>query len=122
MYIVHTRLYSFTTTLHFPSGQISLATLASLSSVQAPLLHSSLLPVISLFNGQTTQGQARLATSKLPVPQPQVYLIHIAATPAIRCCSITGASRAARPLVTVLVVLVRNGVLAVLVRKSSSMQ
>ena len=34
MYILQTRLYrdSFTTTLHFPSGPISLATLASLSS------------------------------------------------------------------------------------------
>ncbi len=54
MYMVHTRLYSFTTTLHFPSGQISLATQASLSlsSAQALLLQSSLslLPVISLLN------------------------------------------------------------------------
>jgi hypothetical protein len=49
MDIVQTRLYSFTTTLHFPSGQISLAMQASLSSVQAPLLQSSLLPVISLL-------------------------------------------------------------------------
>ncbi len=53
MYMVQTRLYSFTTTLHFPSGQISLATQASLRSVQAPLLQpeSILLPVIrSLLN------------------------------------------------------------------------
>ena len=37
MYIVQTRLYSFTTTLHFPSGPIGFATLASLwvSSAQA---------------------------------------------------------------------------------------
>ncbi len=34
MYIVQTRLYRFTTTLHFPSGPISLATPASLSSAQ----------------------------------------------------------------------------------------
>ena len=51
MYILQTlwRLYSdsFTTTLHFPSGPISLATLASLSSArQAPLLQSRLLPVM----------------------------------------------------------------------------
>ena len=50
MNVVQTRLYSFTTTLHFPSGQISLAMQASLSSVQALLLQSSLLPVISLLN------------------------------------------------------------------------
>ncbi len=62
---VHTRIYSvqtlyvlactlFTTTPHFPSGQISLATSASLSSAQEPLLLSSLrvLPVTSLFNWQ----------------------------------------------------------------------
>ena len=50
MDIVQTRLYSFTTTLHFPSGPISFATPASLqvSSAQAPLLQSSLLLVISL--------------------------------------------------------------------------
>ena len=51
MYILQTLwlLYSdsFTTTLHFPSGPISLATLASLSSArQAPLLQSRLLPVM----------------------------------------------------------------------------
>ncbi len=54
MDIIQTRLYKFTTTLHFPSlaCQIRLATvtLASLSSTQEPLLLSSLLPVISLFN------------------------------------------------------------------------
>ena len=51
MYIVQTRLYSFTTTLHFPSCQISLETPASLISAQAPLLQSSLpsLPAISLL-------------------------------------------------------------------------
>ena len=38
---VQARLYSFSTTLHFPSGPISLATLASLSSVQEQLLLSS---------------------------------------------------------------------------------
>ena len=32
MYMIQTRLYSFTTTHHFPSGQISLAKPASLSS------------------------------------------------------------------------------------------
>ncbi len=47
---VQTRLYSFTTTLHFPSGLISLATPASLSSLQEPLLLSSLFPVTSLFD------------------------------------------------------------------------
>ncbi len=45
MNIGQTRLYSFTTTLHFPSGPISLATPARLSSVQAQILQSSLLPV-----------------------------------------------------------------------------
>jgi hypothetical protein len=54
MDIVQTRLYSFTTTLHFQSSQFSLrlasATPASLSFAQEPLLLSSLLPVISLFN------------------------------------------------------------------------
>ncbi len=46
---VQTRLCSFTTTLHFPSGPISLATPASLSSEQEQLLLSSLLlaPVFS---------------------------------------------------------------------------
>ncbi len=47
---VQTRLYSFSATLHFPSGPISLATPVSLSSSQEQLLLSSLLPVISLFN------------------------------------------------------------------------
>ena len=37
---VQTRLYSFTNTLHFPSGPIRLATPASLSSAQEPLLLS----------------------------------------------------------------------------------
>ncbi len=53
MYIVQTRLFSFTSTLHFPSGQIclSLATpaSASLSSAQAPLLQSCIPPVICLL-------------------------------------------------------------------------
>ncbi len=88
--------------LHFPSGPISLATPASLSSAQEPLLLSSLLPVTSLFNWQTTQ--LWLATPKLP--QPRVYLIHIAATLAIHSFSVTAAHREARPLV--LAVLVRN--------------
>ncbi len=39
----------FTTTLHVPSGLITLATLASLSSALQPLLLSSLLPVTSHF-------------------------------------------------------------------------
>jgi hypothetical protein len=49
MYIVQTRLrlYSFTTTLHFSSGPISLATQANISSVQAPFLQSCLLPSLS---------------------------------------------------------------------------
>jgi hypothetical protein len=44
--------YSFTTTLHFQLGpiMISLAMQASLSSTQEPLLLSSLLPIICLFN------------------------------------------------------------------------
>jgi hypothetical protein len=46
---VHTRQYSITTTIHFPSGPISLATPAIFSSAQEPLLLSSLLPFISLF-------------------------------------------------------------------------
>ena len=50
MYIVQTRLYSSAITLHFPSGQISLSTPASLSSAQAPFLQSCLLPVISILN------------------------------------------------------------------------
>ncbi len=74
-----TLLCSFTTTLHFPSGPISLATQASLSAKQEQLLLSSLLPGTSLFNWQTTQE--RLATPKLP--QPLVHLIHIAATPGL---------------------------------------
>ncbi len=47
---VQTRLCSFTTTLHFPSGPINLAMPVSLSSAQEPLLLSSLLPGTSLFN------------------------------------------------------------------------
>ncbi len=50
MYTMQAHLYSFTTPLHFSSGPISLATPASLSSAQAPLLQSSLLPVICLLN------------------------------------------------------------------------
>ncbi len=54
MDIVQTPLYSVTTTLHFPSSlsQFSLATpgQVSVSFAQEPLLLSSLLPVISLFN------------------------------------------------------------------------
>ncbi len=55
MYIVQTRLrqYSSTTTLHFSSGPISLATQASLSSAQpeAPFLQSCLLlPSVSCWN------------------------------------------------------------------------
>ncbi len=42
MILWQTRLYSFTTTIHFPSGPISLVTPASLSSAQALLLQSSL--------------------------------------------------------------------------------
>ncbi len=48
MYIVQTHLFSFTSTLHFPSGQISLATPASLRSAQAALLQSCIIPVICL--------------------------------------------------------------------------
>ncbi len=47
---VQTRLCIFTNTLHFPSGPISLATPASLSSALEPLLRSSSLPGTSLFN------------------------------------------------------------------------
>ncbi len=49
---VQTLLCSVTTTLHFPSGPISLATPASVSTAprQEPLLQSSLLPGTSLFN------------------------------------------------------------------------
>ncbi len=94
---VQALLCSFTTTLHFLSGQISLVpqARASLSSAQELLLLSSLLHGTSLFNWQTTQ--ALLATPKLP--QPRVHLIHFAATPAIRCCSVTAAHLEARPLV-----------------------
>ena len=49
IYIVQARLYCFKTTIHFSSGPISLATPASLSSPQATLLQSSLLPLISLL-------------------------------------------------------------------------
>ncbi len=106
MDIVQTRLYSFTlaTTLHLPS---SLATPVSLSFAQEALFQvlSSLLPVISLFNWQTTQ--ALLAMDKLP--ESLVYLIHIAATlAAIGCCIVTAAHlEASSPLV--LAELVRNG-------------
>ena len=65
-------------------------------SEQPPSCHQSF---------QLTDHQAWLATPKLP--QPLVYLIHIAATPAICCCSVTDAHWEARPLM--LAVLVRNG-------------
>jgi hypothetical protein len=69
-------------------------------SFRAASLHVSFLaPVFS------TDRPPRQATPKLP--QPPVHLIHIAATTAIRCCSVTAAHREARPLV--LAVLVRNG-------------
>jgi hypothetical protein len=57
----------------------------------------------------STQADRPLAPRRCKLPQPQVYLMHIAATPAIRCCSVIGARWEARPLVTVLAVLVRNG-------------
>jgi hypothetical protein len=47
---VQTRLYSFSSSLHFPSSPIILATLASLSSAQKPLRLGSLIPSIRLFN------------------------------------------------------------------------
>ena len=86
----------FTTTLHFPSGQISLATPASLSSAHGPLLEGNILPAssLSLLDRQTTQ--ALLGTSKLL--QPRVYIMHIAATQAIHCCSVTAARWEARTL------------------------
>jgi hypothetical protein len=74
MDIVKTHLYSFTNTLHFPSGQISLATLASLSSAQAPLLQSSLLPVISLRKWQTTQALLAPGLSYQPGTRGSVEL------------------------------------------------
>ncbi len=88
-----TRLCMFITTLHFPSSPISLATQAvSLSYAQEPLLLSCLLPGTSLFNPQTSETtQARLATPKLP--QPLFHLIHIAAKPAIHCCSVTAVQK-----------------------------
>ena len=46
--MVQRRMYIFTATLHFSSGPIGRATPASLSSVQAPLLQSSLLPFIGM--------------------------------------------------------------------------
>jgi hypothetical protein len=90
---VQTRLCMFTTTLHFPSSPISLATrAASLSSAQEQLLLRCLLPGTSLFNRQTTQ--ALLATPKLP--QPLFHLIRIAAKPAIHCCSVTAVQKTLR--------------------------
>ena len=48
MNLVQKRMYIFTATLHFSSGPIGRATPASLSSAQAPLLQSSLLPFIRI--------------------------------------------------------------------------
>ena len=49
MNMVQRRMYIVKATLHLSSGPIGLATPASLSSAQAPLLQSSLLPFISLL-------------------------------------------------------------------------
>jgi hypothetical protein len=84
LYIVQTRLYSVTTTLHIASGPISLATPASLSSLAAQV--------------------QRLLMSSLP-RLPDL----LAATPAFRCCSVKAAHWEARPLVKRLAVFVRNG-------------
>ena len=89
--------------VHFESFVFRLAPTTSLNCTRTTFEPVSLHFFFSCLNWQTTQ--ALLATSKLP--QPLVYLIHIAATPAIRCCSVTGAHWEARPLV--LTVLVRNG-------------
>ena len=73
IYIVQARLYcrGFNPTLHFSSGPISLATPASLSPPQATLLQSSLRPLISLLSSVSSVSSSKL-------PQPLVYLIHIA--------------------------------------------
>ena len=49
MNMVQRRMYIVTATLHLSSGPIGLATPVSLSSAQAPLLQSCLLPFISLL-------------------------------------------------------------------------
>ena len=70
----------FTTTLHFESGSIRLATPTSLQSTLVSFIAGSVLPVSSLLDCQTTQ--AWLASPKLP--QPRVDLIDIAAVPSIQ--------------------------------------
>ena len=84
----------------FKSGWSRLARPFRRRCLLVPLNDHSALPGHGLFDRQTTQ--ARLSTTKLP--QPRVYLIHIAATPAICCCSVTGAPKEARPLVLAVLV------------------
>jgi hypothetical protein len=108
--LVQTSLYtvSFTTTLHFPSSQFSgfsLATPASLSFAQEPLLLSSLLqvPVISFLQLTDHPGTAcHIQTATVTgLPHTHCYTL------AIGCCIVTAAHLGARPLV--LAELVRNG-------------
>ncbi len=84
IYIVHTQC---TVTLHLQSGLIRLAPPTSLHCTLVPFIPVSLPPFFSLLNWQTTQ--AWLATPKLP--QPQVNLIDIAATPAVHRCWVSTA-------------------------------
>ena len=103
--LVYTSIYKdtlFTTTLHLESGLICLAPANSLNLTPLLVIPGSLLPFFSRLNWQTTQ--AWLATPKQP--QPLVYLIHIAVTPAMNCCCVDTAHLETR--IPVLVVHVRD--------------
>ncbi len=84
----HTKV---TTTFHFKSGLIRLATPASFPTTLEVSLACSFLPLSSLLDCQTTQ--AGLAAPKLP--QPWVDLIDIAAPPSVSCSSSGAAEREA---------------------------
>ncbi len=85
-YDVRMSTYSYKSNSHFISGTTILAAITSLLPTLVRRFADRILPVRSLLDCQA--AQARLATSKHP--QPRVYLIDVAATPAIfRCCVCT---------------------------------
>ncbi len=97
---IHTNI---TTTFHFESGLIRLATPTIFPSTLEPFIACSILPLHSILHCQTTL--AGLAAPKLP--QPGVNLIDIAAPPSI-CCRCVGATEREAGILA-LAELVRDG-------------
>ncbi len=96
--MVQTRLYSITSTFHFPSGPTSLATPASLNSAQEPLLLSSMSPPLRDHPSAACLVQTATATGL-----PHTHCCH-AGHPLLQCHSCPQGSQ-----ILVLAVRVRNG-------------